>query len=405
MQLANLRDEIENELRWAPSAAAHKSDLTRTINGVYQALLSEQKWSFLEHHTDLPTSIDRTFTAATVTNGSHLVTGLTSLATTIVGHTFIGPDGAENIVTGRPGLTSLKLLTAYAGATVVGTASCSLKFFRYLLPQECSEVLGLMSRDNDQGEIPLVDRSSERHLMLNDDETGSPSAYLLDDSLERRTPRKAMAIVGDAAGSTLVVGTTYRYFYAYNYAGTYSSPSAIVELAPTAGLRSLALSAIETSTANDGRIKKLYRDDGDGIFRYIADVAETASTYTDSGTAADEDIVWDDLGPYRSVRLWPRPSAATTFELRYLRRPRRLQHDNDSPYLPPEFHRILVHLALVDICTRFQAHEMARLHQKRADEMKNLMRRRYLSSSGQRWVREAWSGSSRKGTRPLVTFT
>lgn len=416
MNLSQIRERINNELRYSPNSQSYKDDVVSVINDVYQAICGSQKWTFLEHIIDFPIYSNITVTVTSQT-GEFIANFTEDIGDTLQpgddehhytsGHTFVTAGGDEYAIN-RGGASSsyLHIPDTGAGTNLLGTGT--IRFDRYILPYDCIDVLGIVSRTDLRGEVFLVDRSAERHLLLNpDDSPGLSLAFILDNAQELRGPRQEVTAASDN-GDTLTAGT-YTYFYVFKARGLLSPISNRVSFTSD-GTDTAELSGFEdTEVGGDavGIQKLIYRDNaGDGIFRYASEISDGTVTLIDTDFSLNEDRVWDDRGPARTIRFYPRPSTDRTLELRYLRKPRRLAHENDVPFIPVEFHELLVHRVMEQIAARSGGTELLGLHRRLGDELENRMKRRYLTQSAANRARNEWGlrVNPRKLIKPTVTF-
>ena len=183
----------------------------------------------------------------------------------------------------------------------------------------------------------------------------------------------------------------------------------------------------------NGRMKKLYRrivfsdeylshpsavdyEMGAGAWRHIATLASDATGYEDVGneliaseTAEDPldstdpgdsfiDPAGDtfrldrlnESGPRQYLRFWNTPKSDYVVEVRYHKRPYRLVKDADAPEWPPQYHHYLVYAALRDICMQHGMLNHSSLYERRADEMLEAMKAKYLSRTDRMYVRRGF---------------
>jgi hypothetical protein len=184
---------------------------------------------------------------------------------------------------------------------------------------------------------------------------------------------------------------------------------------------------------NNGRMKKLYRrivfsDEylshrsavdyvmGAGAWRHIATLASAATDYEDAGTEIISDATAEDpldstdpgdsfidpagdtfrldrlneSGPRQYLRFWNTPKSDYVVEVRYHKRPYRLVKDSDAPEWPPQYHHYLVYAALRDICMQHGMLNHSSLYERRADEMLEAMKAKYLSRTDRMYVRRGF---------------
>jgi hypothetical protein len=448
VNLGQLCEFVQNDLQHAPTAQAWKNDLIGVINNKYTALMNSERWAYRTVEGSMRLRADETGVTFTIAgNGTSRYVQLRGAgggAPGVVHHhdfdaILMRASEGENslrrwgrIAGGKdwnprwsqvrrqydsrlggwpdPDLDSstsafniagtdavfLDATPSYPSVDPLGLTDYTggiLRHDRYQLPYDCGEIIGIVSRDDKRGEIPLVNRTRERSLMLNtnQDSAGAPEAWLLDDPVDSGGPgpRKTMvATASNTAGGTLTTATTYRYFYCYYGNGTMSGPSNITSTLVTAPNDTITLTNLEAGPVDSGSVrlqewrkKLIFRDDGDGVFRYLAQVQSETTSYEDDGTPApDETFRWDDrmAAPRKAIRFWPRPSQDQWVSVSYLRTPNRLVTLQDVPEFPEEYHAILHHQAVVQLAARFGQSALIPYHRQEANDLINLMRTKEL---------------------------
>jgi hypothetical protein len=289
---------------------------------------------------------------------------------------------------------------------------------RYQLPFDCGEVVALISRDDRQGEVELVNRTAERRALLssNQDAPGRPSAWVLDDPVDGgNAPRKVMTGAASLGGS-LQQTTTYRYFYAWYHHGTYSGKSNIVSVTTTGVNRTITLSNLEVeSNIQYGRRRHVWVDEGDGVFKFIGEVTPGSATFVDNGTAGWGATGRADIGlyPWReryaaprlALRLWPRPAEDQWMQLVYLQVPDKMVNDQDVPSMPEEIQPYLIHATAAQLAAKYASKEVAAFNREEAKRYRTLAVQKYITRYNSN-VRQSWSPltSKRGGPPPRITF-
>ena len=110
-------------------------------------------------------------------------------------------------------------------------------------------------------------------------------------------------------------------------------------------------------------------------------------------------MILDEAGPRQSLRVYRRPANDMDVEVRYLRRPRRLVADADTPEWPPQFHHLLVYKTLQDICLQHGMTSHSQLYEKRAGELLDRMRQKHLSRPDRMYVRSGFDRNLYGGER------
>jgi len=412
MNFAEIKDEIAHELQFdvntgAQQANSYRDNVARIVNSIYLELMAAHPWRFLQMKEDFLVYETVTGTCRP-TNNSFLIDALSVPPIEgWVGHTFICEDNEYEITDVNIPAAQLSIRPIYSTGGGAGTAF-SIEFRRYALPVDSAQTLGFMSRSDDDGEVFAISNANEKNLVLNYDDFGRPVAFLQEPERTERAPRVPMVGVPYIPGAPgLPNSTAYRYFYTYYVAGRESGRSNIVEVTTAAaGNTGVLLTNIEASAGNTGIKKLLYREDRrDGIFRLLDVLDETDVNYQDNDSPApDEDEVFYDKNGRHYVRFWPVPDEDYTFELRFQRQPRRLQHDTDVPEFPAQFHILLVHGAVMRLAATHEGTTLTRFHDKKYQEILRHMRRKEISTTAERWQRAYWRSSSRNVLQPTITL-
>ena len=98
----------------------------------------------------------------------------------------------------------------------------------------------------------------------------------------------------------------------------------------------------------------------------------------------------NESGPRQYLRFWNTPKSDYVVEVRYHKRPFRLVKDSDAPEWPPQYHHYLVYAALRDICMQHGMLNHSSLYERRADEMLEAMKAKYLSRTDRMYVRRGF---------------
>jgi hypothetical protein len=402
----NLRDiieEVNNLLDYNPDLQPYKDAVSRTASRHYQEISTVRPWLFMQNVTTFP--VYATFKPAagqtvTITPPTFTVTfaGIAPLQSW-VGAVFNAPDGNTYRIIRVFG-TDIFIGPAYAGPAVVASGTWSISFDRYALPPDCSEPLGFMDRENDRGRLLFIDRRREEELFLNADDGGDVFVMIEDLHISDRTAEFPMGAVL-AAGGTLPVGTEFEYCYTFTLEGRESPPS-IPTTAPkiTAGNQTVTLSSIESTLSGGlqtGVLKNLYRRNKTANGRWLrlqTGLLESVTTYSDDGSVSPptgEAAVLAPQEPRQYVRAYYTAESDAKLELRYLRKPRRLQADSDVPLWPEQYHVLLVYRTLQDICMQSGMTGQATMYERRANDVMRRMEGKWLARSDKNLIRQGFT--------------
>ena len=422
--LSELIQRVHDQLDYNPDLQQYKDSVARRINDHYLSVSDNDHWLFLQKtslmHLKKEVTGSSTSTISITTAHPRKVVGTgTAFSSAMEGQTFVDPNNAEEITIGKVvSNTEMYLTAGHVGAAITNADGWKVKFDRYALPPDCVEALGFMDRDDNRGRLRFIDRRREEIEFLDVDDTGEPFVVIEDDHLNMRQPFSALTAVASKAGigSGLLPNNEYEYMYTFLYAGRQSPPSPVTSVETTADLTHVVLSGFEDTTYMEGtahkesyKQKRLYRRDktNNGRWLKVADVDAGATSYSADDEllpvyAEDFDHVTYQLerGPRQHVRLWFTADEDRTIEIRYQRRPMRLQADSDHPHWPVQYHHLLVYLVLQDVMMQHGALNQAQLWGRRAADLLKRMRNRYLSRTDRKFIRRGFDNR-----RPSLRFS
>ena len=420
MNVAEIRQRIFDQMDYNPDLQQYRDSVVRRMSDQYQAINDSAHWLFLQTEKELqlrakvsgsstvsvyPTSgnvRELTCTGFTPTiemNGQRIkdTAGTEFVIVRVLGSNLYIEPVTEGIDTGYS--TSYNVSSQDTGF--------SITFPRIPLPSDCIEIMGLTDRENDRGRLLYVNRKREENAYLDRDNTGEPSVAVDDEFILDEPPRLNPTAATDATNGDLLTSTTYAYRYTIYREGRESPPSLAIQASTVGTNESIKVSNMDDTRwrnssgvlADSGIAKFLYRRDvtNDGPWMLIKVLeASATNTYTDSALtptdigkygvntnwyySSDEDIIrYNDPGPYQNLRFWYVPDTDRKIHMRYLRRPRDLQADNDTPEWPRHYHPILVYKTLEDLFLQMQDIGQAQIFGARAMVLQDQMRKRYLS--------------------------
>ena len=109
--------------------------------------------------------------------------------------------------------------------------------------------------------------------------------------------------------------------------------------------------------------------------------------------------VLDESGPRQTIKVYRPPSQDMDVEIRYLSRPKRLVADADTPEWPVQYHHILVYKALEDVCLQHGMTSQSQLYERKAEDLLDRMRQKYLARTNRKYVRRGFDRSVFAGER------
>lgn len=387
MNLAELRRAIESRLRWAPTTAAHRNDLTDRINrALYDLAVGEPTWPWALKRQDIVLYADEPSVAqGTFTNGSAQVSmiGPATAKTKWNGHYIDAPDGVRyEVAYSSDGDGAYWLTTNYGGSTT--TAPFSVRYRWFNLPSRCADVQAALIRDESTNgttqPLASLTRTEEYRLDLSREEDSRtlPSAFIIEEQAPVVEPVSTPTITPNAAASTLTVGTTYRYFYTVVYSGREGPPSEVVERAPDAGNPT---NRIGLPSLAGGSVKRLYRSTAKSpYFQLLTTIQATVTQYDDNGSASPT-TRYDETHYRRRFRVWPLPDEDYTLDMLYVEVPRALTHDTDQPPFDPSYHEVLAFIVARDVMHEVGEFARANPIGLKMREMLSRMRNRYFGTA------------------------
>ena len=404
MNLKDIVEEVNNLLDYNPDLQPYKDATVRTVNRHYQEISTQSPWLFMQNVTDFPVYAPvvptPTQTVSITTPTREVVfTGITP-SPWWEGAMFTGPDTGQYRIRRVSG-SSIYIDPAYQSGSVAGSASWGITFDRYALPSDCSEPLGFMDRENDRGRLLFMDRRREEELYLNADDGGHVFVLIEDLHISDRPPEYAPSIAL-SAGGTLPIGVEFEYCYTFTLEGRESPPSIPVTGAKTTvANRTLTLTDLEdtrdSAALRTGIRKNVYRrnKNGNGRWLLLATIAlESATSYVDDGSVTPsvyETNVLAPQEPRQHVRGYYTSNYDEKFELRYLRKPRRLQADSDVPLWPEQYHVLLVYRTLQDACMQSGMTGQATMYERRGNDVLQRMKGKWLARSDKNIIRQGFT--------------
>lgn len=447
-----MRQRVERALAYKPDIQAHREELTEDLNDALREVVGMRRWRFRYRRARIRAMADLTIAEAdwSIATDERVSFVLPSTWTaqeymSLPGHR-VEIDGSQYVI---ENITfSLGLLTLYLdpnwvdeGYFAAGKPAGDLviRFERYRLPFDVDEVVSLAERTSNRKQ-PLreVSNPREAELVLSEDETGTPTHYLLDNHrpLDRWWPSPMpryehpeltlespheVPTAAESAGGSLSLLETYSYCIAWSFSGMVSEPGPVVEITLTGSNRTVDLSGLDTyGDVNYGRRRKVFRRRGEGPWYQIAEIVDpTQSTYTDDGTEPahvpgaepgygddpNQEVRMRQLlagGFQQWIRLWPKPDADTELTLVYLSRPPLLEHDTDTPQVPPEIAKAAVHRVVMQRAGEADAPSLAALHQNLYEEQLSIAANRGVEGGDTRHVRALAVGKGNDRYEPLV---
>jgi hypothetical protein len=350
-------DAVREELQISSSDTTAVNRIKRDVNIIYQEVVSENEWNWLNAFTSLTVPAYLSTGTVSVSTGSTLVTFSTAPASSKKGYLFAS-DGYQEIYrieSHTAGATTARLSTEWTGTTD-SAATYKLWTDRIALPTDCKEVSKVWHDHYRKGMDEVSMDEFRRIQSVSPRDEGKPRIFVLGDFVDP----------ADSSSVTSLPATTFRSSSGYRKSLVFATalPSAVVARV-TAGdpvkwrvsgcskpgyNGDIYVAAISTtSVANDtitytGRVDELE-----------ASTAETSLAITQ----VDQEVDYD---RYREVWIHPAvQQTKVTLHVDYLREAEPLENDADEPLIPKEFRQVLLYGALAKAWRRMRNPEESQL--------------------------------------------
>jgi len=422
MNVSELRQRIFDQMDYFPDLQQYRDSVVRRLNDRYLELCDSAHWLFLQKEVELqiraPITGSSTITLARSSANHRLLTASGFTPTLeMLGQTLtLNTDSSEYTIVRVVG-SSIYINTEFSASSAT---DFTITFDRYLLPDDCIEILGVVDRNSDRGRLLQIDRRREEFAYLDKDQSGDPSVVVEDEHIQDDPPFNnptaelttltvVIASISNA-GNVLPVNTKFEYKYTLYKEGRETPPSLPVQITTGAtGQQVVRLKNLDntgwfsgaaptTTTSDSGIIKLIYRRDmtNDGRWFLVGSVDSQTTEFDDkylepreafayqnnasyAYTSRDQYVRFVESGPRQYVRFWFTSDLDKKIHLRYHYRPATLVADADSPHLPRQYHHLLVYMTLQEMFMQMQDTTQAQLFERRAQQLLVQLRRRYLT--------------------------
>ena len=413
MNVSELRQRIFDQMDYFPDLQQYRDSVVRRLNDRYLELCDSAHWLFLQKEVELqiraPITGSSTITLARSSANHRLLTASGFTPTLeMLGQTLtLNTDSSEYTIVRVVG-SSIYINTEFSDSSAT---DFTITFDRYLLPDDCIEILGVVDRNSDRGRLLQIDRRREEFAYLDKDQSGDPSVVVEDEHIQDDPPfnNPTAGLLPTSSPTTqFLPNNTYEYKYTLYREGRESPPSLPVQV--TTGAVStvrIAISNLDdtgwyataSSTSSDsGVIKLIYRRDvtNDGRWFLVGSAESTVVAFVDERvdprdafayqnnasfryTSRNDYVRFVESGPRQYVRFWFTSDLDKKIHLRYHYRPATLVAETDSPQLPRQYHHLLVYMTLQEMFMQMQDTTQAQLFERRAQQLLVQLRRRYLT--------------------------
>lgn len=339
---ADLVAAVREEVGIQSSDTTAVNRIKRDLNIVYQELLAEKQWWWLQGNVSVPLPAYVSSGTASVAAGSSTVTLSVAPGTSRAGHCF-AVDGYSEIYTiesHTAGSDTLKLASEYTGATV---AAGSYKIWSDCipLPVDLKETIEVRHDHNSRGMDPVGLQDFRRIAAAAPRAEGRPQVYHLTDYVD---PTPYSAISGLPAVSTRAsAGVVKTIVFASTLPAAISTKVAAGEpvkwAISGAGHFSyngeVFVSSVSTTSASNDTIT------------YIGSAEHQESATADASMAVRSVNSESDYDRYRQLRVYPSlVSSKVTLHVDYIKEALPLESDSDEPSIPLQDRVILMYGAL-----------------------------------------------------------
>ena len=428
MNVSEIRQRIFDQMDYFPDLQQYRDSVVRRMNDRYQELCDSAHWLFMQKEREITvraavegSSDDSIGIKVTDSINPRKVTTTSAFTCTLEmeGQTLTNTTTEKEFTIVRVEDANNFFINDDWDGTSDGSTVFNWKvtFQRFMLPEDCIEVLGYMDRDADRGKLLFIGRRREEFAYLDADNSGDSGVVIEDEHIIDDPPVNVPTANAQTAtvitNNLLTNGVTYEYKYTIYREGRESPPSLPVQVTvPSTGSNEVALdnmddtgfytSATATSTTDSGMYKLVYRRDvtNDGKWMLVGSVASNNTSLVDDElhpkstfvfqnsasyrySSSTEVLRWADPGPRQYVRFWYTPGADKVYHLRYHYRPKDLVADNDVPEMPRQYHNLLVYITLQDMFLQMQDLTQSQVFERRAEQVKIQLRRRFLTRDDQ----------------------
>jgi hypothetical protein len=403
VNLKELVQEVNSALDYNPDLQSYKNQVIRVLNGHYLEVSAQLAWTFLQKTVDLQVYAAVVGATGVTINvdatNRRLVTGVGTTFHSGMEGQYLTVNSVQRRIVHVASTTSLYVDSVLSTAEVSGsTSDWTINFTRYLLPDDCAEVLGIMDRVNNRGKIYFIDARKEEIEFLDADNGGDPIVSIEQPHEFSAAPSENNFRSTVSVGGSLTASTVYEYMYTVLEFGSESPPSIVVTATTTVTDFTVTLLGL-VDTDYDGsnwsgrRINVYRRIQGSNErWMLIGQPTASATVFTDAGSFASnyESTPFEEQGYRQYMRFWYTPGSDLTLEIRYQSIPRRLQSDSDAPTWPKAYHRLLVYRTMQDACMQHGMTGQAAMWEARGEKLMVRMRQKHLSRIDRKHIRQGF---------------
>lgn len=431
MNVSEIRQRIFDQMDYFPDLQQYRDSVVRRMNDRYQELCDSAHWLFMQKEREITvraavegSSDDSIGIKVTSSSNPRKVTTTSAFTCTLEmeGQTLTNTTTEKEFTIVRVEDSNNFFINDDWDGTSDGSTVYNWKvtFQKFMLPEDCIEVLGYMDRDADRGKLLFIGRRREEFAYLDADNSGDSGVVIEDEHIiddpPVSTPTGSFIFgVSTLLGTRLKNNNEYEYKYTIYREGRESPPSLPFTIkGPPSGNYQIKLENLDNTgfyesgsgavapTLDSGILKLIYRRDktNDGKWQLVGTSESTDTTFSDNEdfrqttfqyknlstyrySNSTDVLRWTDPGPRQYVRFWYTPGADKVYHLRYHYRPKDLVADNDVPEMPRQYHNLLVYITLQDMFLQMQDLTQSQVFERRAEQVKIQLRRRFLTRDDQ----------------------
>ena len=431
MNVSEIRQRIFDQMDYFPDLQQYRDSVVRRMNDRYQELCDSAHWLFMQKEREITvraavegSSDDSIGIKVTSSSNPRKVTTTSAFTCTLEmeGQTLTNTTTEKEFTIVRVEDANNFFINDDWDGTSDGSTVYNWKvtFQKFMLPEDCIEVLGYMDRDADRGKLLFIGRRREEFAYLDADNSGDSGVVIEDEHIiddpPVSTPTGSFIFgVSTLLGTRLKNNNEYEYKYTIYREGRESPPSLPFTIkGPPSGNYQIKLENLDNTgfyesgsgavapTLDSGILKLIYRRDktNDGKWQLVGTSESTDTTFSDNEdfrqttfqyknlstyrySNSTDVLRWTDPGPRQYVRFWYTPGADKVYHLRYHYRPKDLVADNDVPEMPRQYHNLLVYITLQDMFLQMQDLTQSQVFERRAEQVKIQLRRRFLTRDDQ----------------------
>lgn len=413
MNLADLRDFVANVLDYnVQGNTKYRAQVDSLLTDAHDRIITEKPFDFAQTEVELKARKDYKFTGTvTATSGSRTIGSSAGEFNSSMDGAILQIAGRE-VTIGWVETGSVAYLLEEFGGTSTAYSGCFV-VWRYLdLPQDLVSIMQIFKRSmttspTNPGVMEALTQYEDewQNLPLND--ASLPRYWVPAEAIEVPAPRAASGVAA-AAAAPGQGARTLEVAMVNVWAGRESGLSSTKTTITLTDAQALTLTPEALTTYRPYYRRYYIRAPSLGLYAWrraatstgVTDVAPTGGvtlTIPVSLTALQgENYINNNPrfngngGNTRRVRLYPRQSEDSLYNLRYLQRPFLLCEDGDVPVVPPPHQVVLAYKALELALNKHDQQANSQLWARKCQAEMQALERRYLTQTPMRMIKGNW---------------